>query len=407
MYTSGGIVPRPERPLDPAAGPVEELAAGLRELRRRVGNPGYRELAIRAGYSAASLANAAGGRQLPSLAVTLAFVRACDGDTAEWERRWRHAATEAARSHEDVTSDQGRSSEKSPYQGLASYGVEDSSLFFGRQRVVAQLVSSCGDERFVALFGVSGSGKSSVLSAGLIPALSSPRGGDDEDGVRQPVGSCYFPVLITPGSRPVESLRLALDRVPPERDVLLVVDQFEELFTLCADGEERARFVAALAELAREPDAMTRVVIGVRADFYAHCIELRGLAPLLAGATVPVETLSEDEPREVITEPARRVGLSVERALVTRIVAEAAGQPGALPLVSHALLETWRQRRGTVLTAAGYEAAGGVSGAISQTAEAWYQAHGRQAELRSRDHGAPGHVGRRRSERHPAPRGPG
>jgi hypothetical protein len=98
------------------------------------------------------------------------------------------------------------------------------------------------------------------------------------------------------------------------------------------------------------------------------------LAPLLADASVPVETLSEDELREVITEPARRVGLSVQRALVTRIVAEAAGQPGGLPLVSHALLETWRQRRGTVLTAAGYESTGGVSGAISQTAEVWYEA---------------------------------
>ncbi|WP_143447137.1 nSTAND1 domain-containing NTPase [Kibdelosporangium aridum] len=355
---------------------MEELAAGLRELRRRAGNPGYRELAVRAGYSAASLANAAGGRQLPSLMVTLAFVRACDGDTAEWERRWRHAATEKARSSEAAATDQRQSSEKSPYQGLAAYGVEDSSLFFGRQRVVAQLVSSCGDKRFVALFGVSGSGKSSILSAGLIPALSSDRSqcADHEKGIHPLEGPCFFPALITPGSRPMENLRLALDRVPPGREVLLVVDQFEELFTLCTDGEERVRFVAALAEHAREPGARTRVVIGVRADFYAYCIELRGLAPLLADASVPVETLSEDELREVITEPARRVGLSVERALVTKIMAEAAGQPGALPLVSHALLETWRQRRGTVLTAAGYEAAGGVSGAISQTAEAWYQA---------------------------------
>lgn len=377
MRISGGsIVPRPERPLDPAAGPVQELAAGLRELRRGAGNPGYRELADRAGYSATSLANAAGGRQLPSLTVTLAFVQACGGDTAEWERRWRHAAAEKARSHEGASADQGRQSEKSPYRGLAAYGVEDSSLFFGRQRTVAQLVSSCGEKRFVALFGVSGSGKSSILRAGLIPALSSdhPQCVNHEDGILLLERSCFFPALMTPGSCPMENLRLALDRVPPDRDVLLVVDQFEELFTLCAEVEERVRFVAALAEHAREPDARTRVVIGVRADFYAHCIELRGLAPLLADASVPVQTLSEDELREVITEPARRVGLSVERALVTRVMAEAAGQAGALPLVSHALLETWRQRRGTVLTATGYDAAGAVSGAISQTAEAWYEA---------------------------------
>lgn len=332
-------------------------------------------MASRAGYSTATLANAAGGRQLPSLAVTLAFVQACGGDTAEWEERWRHAATEKARSHEGLTTDRGRPGEKSPYQGLAAYGVEDSSLFFGRQRVVAQLVSSCGDNRFVALFGVSGSGKSSILRAGLIPALSNdrPQCADHEDDIPLLESSCFVPALITPGSRPMESLRLALDRVPPGREVLLVVDQFEELFTLCTDREERTQFVATLAEHARQPTARTRVVIGVRADFYPQCIELRELAPLLAGASVPVETLSEDELREVITKPARRVGLSVERALVTKIIAEATGQPGALPLVSHALLETWRQRRGTVLTAAGYEAAGGVSGAISQTAEAWYQ----------------------------------
>ncbi|MDQ7808647.1 hypothetical protein Q5425_33355 [Amycolatopsis sp. A133] len=359
-------MPRPERPLDPAAGPVQELAAGLREVRRRAGNPGYRELAGRAGYSAATLANAAGGRQLPSLAVTLAFVDACGGDTAEWERRWRHAATETTRSRERRTADRNRSAEKAPYQGLTAYGVEDSALFFGRQKVVGQLVSSCEQNRFVALFGVSGSGKSSILRAGLIPAL----GGN---GVPPRKHSCFFPVLLTPGSGPMGNLRLALDRLPPGRDAVLVVDQFEELFTLCADAEERTRFAEALAEQARRPEAATRVVIGVRADFYAHCIGLRALAPLLAGTGLPVETLSEDELREVVTEPARRSGLSVERALVTRIVAEAAGQPGALPLLSHALLETWRQRRSTVLTVDGYDAAGGVSEAISQTAEAWYQ----------------------------------
>ncbi len=341
-----------------------------------MGNPGYRQLAGRAGYSAASLANAAGGRQLPSLAVTLAFVQACDGDTAEWERRWRHAAAENARSHQGAVADPSGPSDKSPYRGLTAYGVDDSSLFFGRRSTVARLVSSCRENRFVALFGVSGSGKSSILSAGLIRALGSdkPLYAEHEYGDDSFEGVCFFPALFTPGYLPMDNLRLALARVPQGRDVLLVVDQFEELFTLCADEEERLRFGAALAEHARRPDTKTQVVIGVRADFYAHCIDLRGLAPLLAGASIPVEPLSDDELREVITEPARRVGLSVERALVTRIMAEAAGQPGALPLVSHALLETWRQRRGTVLTAAGYDAAGGVSRAISQTAEAWYQA---------------------------------
>jgi WD40 repeat protein len=340
------------------------LAAGLRELRRGAGNPGYRELAGRAGYSSAALANAAGGRQLPSLAVTLAFVRACDGDTAEWEQRWRRAAAEAARLRDGVTEGAADTETASPYQGLAAYDIEDAPFFFGRRRTVAHLAATCREERLVAVFGVSGSGKSSILRAGLVPALC----GDPPHDTRSSNGNLLVPVVVTPGACPVDNLRRALDRVPPGRDVLLVVDQFEELFTLCPDPEERTRFVAAL--VARTET--TRVVIGVRADFYPHCIEMRDLAPLLARASMPVEVLTEDELREVVTEPARRVGLSVERALVTRIVADTAGQPGAMPLVSHALLETWRQRRGTVLAASGYEAAGGVSGAIARTAEAVY-----------------------------------
>lgn len=364
-------MPRPERPVDPTAGPVPALAAGLRELRRGAGNPGYRELAERAGYSSAALANAAGGRQLPSLAVTLAFVRACGGDTAEWEQRWRRTAAEAARLRAGMTEGSDDTETTSPYQGLAAYDIHDAPFFFGRRRAVADLVATCREERLVAVFGVSGSGKSSVLRAGLVPALRGdlPHG---TDGPRSSNGNLLVPVVITPGSCPVDNLRRAVDRVPPDREVLLVVDQFEELFTLCADPEERTRFVAALVARTRPPDETTRVVIGVRADFYPHCIQMRDLAPLLARASVPVEVLTEDELREVVIEPARRVGLSVERALVTRIVADAAGQPGAMPLVSHALLETWRQRRGTVLAASGYEAAGGVSGAIAQTAEAVY-----------------------------------
>lgn len=309
---------------------MQALAAELRDLRRQAGNPGYRELAGRAGYSVAALANAAGGRRLPSLGVTLAFVRACGGDPVAWERRWREAATDPAPAD-------------APYRGLVAYDVADADRFFGRQRLVARLVEMLADHRFLAVVGVSGSGKSSLLRAGLVPALA---------GVAA--------VVMTPGSALPASLA---------EDGLLVVDQFEELFTLCPDPAERAAFVAELATVAER----ARVVIGVRADFYGRCTELPTLARLLAGATVPVGPLDDDELREAVTEPARRAGGSVERALVTKLLADAAGQPGALPLVSHALLETWRQRRGDVLTLAGYEATGGVAGAIAQTAEAVYQ----------------------------------
>ncbi|WP_439658594.1 nSTAND1 domain-containing NTPase [Lentzea sp. HUAS TT2] len=331
-------MPRPERPVDPADGPIAAFAADLRKLRAEAGGPGYRELAVRAGYSAAALANAANGRRLPSLAVTLAFVRACDGDCVEWEQRWR---CEAAAT---TTPDEGGA----PYLGLAAYGVDDADRFCGRADMTARLVDLLLCHRFVAVFGVSGSGKSSLLRAGLVPALRDRFRGT-------PV------VVVTPESRPG---RLA-DVVVQKN--FLVVDQFEELFTLCADEEERGGFVEALIARAAWQDGAT--VIGVRADFYVRCIEQPGLSRLLAAASVPVEPLSENDVREVITKPAHQAGMTVERALVTKILADVQGQPGALPFLSHALLETWRQRRGDVLTVTGYEAAGGVASAVAWTAE--------------------------------------
>lgn len=378
-------VPRPERSVDPAAGPVQRLASELRALRLGAGNPGYRELAAEAGYSVAALANAAGGRRLPSLPVTLAFVRACGGDPSEWERRWRQASAEwAVAQGSGVRPHRSASDERSPYLGLIGYDVADGDRFFGRQRILARLLEVLDEHRFVAVFGASGSGKSSLVRAGLIPAWRR----------RGPTGQTC---VITPGARPRRALREALERVPATGAVLLVVDQFEELFTLCGDPVEQEAFIAELVTLVADPDGAakagaaengaaengaaeaeprTRVVIGVRADFYARCAESAPLARLLAGANVPVGPLAQDELREVVTEPARRAGLSVERALVTKILSDAGAQPGALPLVSHALLETWRQRRSDVLTVAGYEATGGVSGAIAQTAESVYQALG-------------------------------
>jgi WD40 repeat protein/energy-coupling factor transporter ATP-binding protein EcfA2 len=365
-------MPRPERSVDPTAGPVQLLAAELRDLRRRAGNPGYRELAAQAGYSVTTLANAAGGRSLPSLPVTLAFVRACAGDPVTWERRWRQASAECAAAQPDGVRRQAPAAgEQPPYLGLIGYGSHDADRFFGRRQILAHLTGMLAEHRFVAVFGASGSGKSSLLRAGLIPAWP----GDVP--------------LITPGTAPRKALRQALDTTAS----LLVVDQFEELFTLCHDPAEQDGFLTDLADaVARaetdpaDPGTATdpagavartaphpRIVIGVRADFYARCAQSAPLARLLAGANIPVGPLTADELRDVVTEPARRAGLSVERALVTKIISDAEGQPGALPLVSHALLETWRHRRGDVLTLAGYDAAGAMSGAIAQTAETVYQ----------------------------------
>lgn len=354
-------MPRPERELA-GSGPVVSLAAGLRELRRRAGGLGYRELSARTGFSAPTLANAAGGKRLPSLAVTLAYVRACDGDPVVWEQLWREAAAEC------TASSPSDADEDPPYQGLFSYGVDDGARFFGRDAMVAQLVRLLRRQRFVAVFGESGSGKSSLLRAGLIPALSTApdKAGRDDVGT-----SGRVVVLMTPGGDP-QAATEAIGSAPADGELVLVVDQFEEVFTLCPDPARRAAFVDWIAGLVTGPDSRATVVLGIRADFYARCADLPVLARLLAGANVPVPMLTEDELRDVVTKPAALVGLTVERALVTKILAEASGQPGALPLLSHALLETWRQRRGDVLGVTGYEAAGGVAGAIARTAETLY-----------------------------------
>lgn len=154
-------------------------------------------------------------------------------------------------------------------------------------------------------------------------------------------------------------------------DTVLVVDQFEEAFTLCTEPAERAAFLDLLLA-ACDPDSRLRVVLAVRADFFGRCADHHGLAVALREATLLVGPMGPAELREAIVKPAAGAGLIVERALTSRIIEEVDGEPGGLPLLSHALLETWRRRKGRTLTEAAYEAAGGVRGAIARTAERAY-----------------------------------
>ncbi len=151
----------------------------------------------------------------------------------------------------------------------------------------------------------------------------------------------------------------------------MVVDQFEEVFTLCTDPAQRQKFIDLLLNASR-PGSRVHVVIAVRADFYGHCAEHRGLAHALRAANLLVEPMNEEELREAIVKPAAVMGVVLERALTSRIIADVADQPGGLPLMSHALLETWHRRRGRTLTLRNYEAVGGVHGAIAHTAEDVY-----------------------------------
>jgi WD40 repeat protein/class 3 adenylate cyclase len=222
-----------------------------------------------------------------------------------------------------------------PYQGLLAFDVDDAPRFFGRSGVVRDLAARVRSTGFVALVGSSGSGKSSILRAGLAPVL--------EDAT-----------VITPGAQPLA--------IPPS-STPLVVDQFEECFTLCRDDAVRTRFIDAVLSHGGP------VVIGMRADFYGSCASHRALATAVASHQLLLGPMGEGELREAIVEPAHACGLRVEPALVDLLVREVAGEPGALPLLSHALLATWEARDGRTLTLDAYRRTGGVRAAIANTAD--------------------------------------
>ncbi|MGV9563824.1 nSTAND1 domain-containing NTPase [Streptomyces sp. NPDC003480] len=347
---------RREGPLDPAAGPVQRFAFELRKLRQDAGGPTYRVMAQCTDYSVATLSRAAAGEQLPSLAVVLAYVRACGADPKEWEQRWHAAAQEVAAEPE------GADDTDAPYRGLARFEPADRDLFFGRDQFVAQLVECVRTHRIVAVVGASGSGKSSLLRAGLIPALRT------DGSSRQELAAIR---ILAPGSHPSSTHANALTASQEPGDTVVVVDQFEELFTLCTDQAERAAFLDLLVT-AVEPESRLRVVIAVRADFFGRCAAHHPLAAALRDATLLLGPMGPAELREAIVKPAASAGLIVERTLTARIVEDVAEEPGGLPLMSHALLETWRRRRGRALTLTAYQAAGGVHGALTHTAEELY-----------------------------------
>ncbi|MEU1853395.1 XRE family transcriptional regulator [Streptomyces sp. NPDC019990] len=385
-------MPRRERPLNAGDGPLFDFASGLRQLRRKAGNPPYRRLAERAHYSISTLSSAASGQRLPTLAVTLAYVRACDGDTEEWRKRWREAAELLG----EVCPRSGPGAADGPvppYAGLRSFREQDSEWFFGRERLLEELVGRLERQRFVVVIGASGSGKSSLLRAGLAPRLEA--------------AASTTVVVLTPGASPLEecSVRLAAvsARLTPgalygelrqgpknlgrvvrhltarsgsaydDGELVLIVDQFEEIFTLCPDAAERDLFIEALVTAASDAGGRCRVALGVRADFYAHCTRHSPLVEAMRDAQVPVGPMSLDELRRAVVQPAQRAGLTVEGALMATLIAQAHGQAGVLPLLSHALLQTWRRRRGNALTLDAFEAAGGLEGALARTAEEFYQ----------------------------------
>ncbi|WP_370424083.1 hypothetical protein AB8O64_35405 (plasmid) [Streptomyces sp. QH1-20] len=337
---------------------MQRFAFELRKLRREAGSPTYRGMAEGAGYSVAALARAAAGETLPSLPLALAYVKACGGDPEEWERRWHAFRDEEAAVPRAVDEE----SADPPYRGLARFEPSDQARFFGRTRPTDSLTALAGARRCVMVLGPSGSGKSSLLRAGLIPRLQNTK-----DPALRPAAIR----ILTPGPRPVHDHRKLFTPAGVPGDTWLVVDQFEETFTLCHDAAQRREFISLLLS-AQDPGSRLRVVLGVRADFYARCLEHEGLAAVIEEASLPVGPMTPDELRAVIVKPAAAEGLVVERALTARLIEETGAEPGGLALLSHTLLETWRRRRGRTLTLEGYEAVGGLHGAIAKTAEEVY-----------------------------------
>jgi WD40 repeat protein/class 3 adenylate cyclase len=258
-----------------------------------------------------------------------------------------------------------------PYKGLAQFEGTDSAYFFGRERMVGELAARAVHAGLLGVVGASGSGKSSLIAAGLLPSL--------EAGLL-PGSESWTPVAMRPGDRPMEALRgaLATDAENPldsataaataDRRLVLVVDQFEETFSVCSSEEERALFIHALSKAAGRPDRVA-VILAIRGDYYAHCAPYPLLAGALAANHVLVGPLTRDELKRAIELPARRAGLRVESALADALVEEVADEPGGLPLLSTALVELWQAREDGWIRMSAHERTGGVMGAVSRLAE--------------------------------------
>jgi WD40 repeat protein/DNA-binding SARP family transcriptional activator len=251
-----------------------------------------------------------------------------------------------------------------PYKGLARFEKQDAAIFHGREALVATLIARLADTPLVAVAGPSGAGKSSLVRAGLLPALAA--------GALP--GSGKWPQhVLSPGAAPRHDLAPVLaSRQALATDMVVVVDQFEELFTACGDEGERAAFVAELLGLLEPGSAPVRVILAVRADYLGWCAQYQELASRVADGAVLVGPMSDDEVRRAVEGPARYAGLEVEPDLLDAVVEDVRGRPGGLPLLSTALLDTWERRRGRALTHAGYLTAGGVSGALARLADSAY-----------------------------------
>jgi len=282
---------------------------------------------------------------------------------------------------------------RNPYKGLAAFSESDAGDFRGRDLVAVEILRKMAESQLVAVVGPSGIGKSSVVRAGVVPRLRS-------GGI--PGSSEWFITEMVPGPHPFEELATALTRVateavsgmdddlrrdrrgmlrsvqrclPVDSDLVLVIDQFEELYSL-TDNETREAFVDGLTTLVTDDRSPARVVITVRADYFDHPLRHAGLGSLLQKATVPVGAPTIEQLHQMVEEPAAALGVSFEPGLTGRIVGQVQGEPGALPLLEYVLTALFEARQADVITAADFGSGGGVIGALGARADATFDGLG-------------------------------
>lgn len=285
-----------------------------------------------------------------------------------------------------------------PFRGLQVFEEENAEFFFGREALAQHLVEALREDRFLAVSGPSGSGKSSLVRAGVIPRI---RAG------ALPGSAAWDILLFKPGTHPLDTLaaqvvpllgaqldpiaardsllgsfrrderglhnavQVAVAGAPPGKRVLVIADQFEEVFTLCRDETERAAFISNLLYAASIPGGQTLAILTLRSDFLGRCTQYPDLAARLSRLAL-VGPMDQSDLRRAMTAPAEKVGLFYEKGLVETILDDLGSEPGLLPLLQHTLLELWERRRGAWLTTDAYHEIGGVRGALSKRADAIY-----------------------------------
>jgi WD40 repeat protein/transcriptional regulator with XRE-family HTH domain len=368
--------------------PHARFGAELRRLRLQAGLS-VRRLAQELHRAHSGIVHYESGRRLPGVEVVEQYEDFFGLERGTLGAQRERARVEQLESPPDGTVDGHLGDVACPYKGLRPFEYHDAALFYGRETQIQGVLARLAEVRFVAVVGASGSGKSSFVRAGLLADIKAPASN----------GASAHVALLSPGEHPLDELASAVGaayggaagvladdlRADPsqlertirhagDRGLVIAVDQFEELFTLCRDDAERRCFVEALMTTWRDLASPVVVIVALRADFYGHVAAYPELAAAIVANQTLIGPMSPTDLRRAIELPAAQTGLLLQPGLADTILEDVADEPGALPLLSHALLETCKRRRRLMLTVAGYRDAGGVRGAIAQTAERTLQA---------------------------------